>query len=281
MFETDRIDPNWAAACNGMDEVWVPTEFNRQTFAASGVDPDKLHVVPLGLDVEHYRPDRVRALPLAGKSGFNFLAVFEWNKRKGYDVLLRAYAAEFTSDDDVTLFVRTYGYAAAGRRVQGEQQLREYFLSLCPDPGRAPKLVFLLDKIPDEHMPALYAACDSFVLPTRGEGWGMPILEAMACGVPAIATNWSGPRAFLNAQNGYPLPIRGLTPAGSDSPDYRGAQWAEPDEAALVDLLRHAAKNRSERAAKGQQAALEARRWPWSRGVDAICARLAQINNRP
>ena len=40
----------------------------------------------------------------------------------------------------------------------------------------------------------LYAAADAFVLPTRGEGWGLPIAEAMAMAMPVIATNWSGPK---------------------------------------------------------------------------------------
>src|ERR1051326_2454769 len=135
MFETDRIDPNWARACNAMDEIWVPTEFNRQTFAASGVDPARLHVMPLGLDVEQYDPIRVQPLELRDRAGFNFLSVLEWNKRKGYDVLLRAYASEFTIDDDVALYVRTYGYADAGHAEWGESELREYFLSQCPEIG--------------------------------------------------------------------------------------------------------------------------------------------------
>ena len=57
----------------------------------------------------------------------------------------------------------------------------------------------------------LYAAADAFVLPTRGEGWGLPIAEAMAMALPVIATNWSGPTALLSTDNSYPL-SRELTP---------------------------------------------------------------------
>jgi glycosyltransferase involved in cell wall biosynthesis len=279
MFETDRIDPNWAAACNGMDEVWVPTEFNRQTFAASGVDPDKLHVVPLGLDVEHYRPDRVRPLPLDGKSGFNFLAVFEWNKRKGYDVLLRAYAAEFTSEDDVTLFVRTYGYASAGRHLQSEQQLRDYFLSLCPDPGRAPKLVFLLDKIPDEHMPALYAACDAFVLPTRGEGWGLPFMEAMAMARPTIGTRWSAHTAFMTDENSFLIDTEGLVEIREGDAEYPSEYWghrmAQPSGDHLRQLMREVLACPAEARRRGERARRDvATRWTRANATRRILDRL-------
>ena len=59
-----------------------------------------------------------------------------------------------------------------------------------------------------------YAAASAFVLPTRGEGWGLPCVEAMAMALPVIATNFSGPTAYLTERNGYPLPVEGVDGAG-------------------------------------------------------------------
>lgn len=105
----------------------------------------------------------------------------------------------------------------------------------------------------------------------------MPILEAMACGIPAIATDWSGPTTFLNHDNGYPLPIRGLAPADAGGVYGVGAQWAEPDADALVDLLRRVVQNPEERRRKGLRAAADATRWTWDRAVDAVYRRLQAL----
>ena len=75
------------------------------------------------------------------------------------------------------------------------------------------------------------------MLPTRGEGWGRPLLEAMAAGLPTVATAWSGLTAFHDAEVGYPLPYR-LVPVPEagwrEIPTYRGRCWAEPDRSTAI-----------------------------------------------
>lgn len=48
------------------------------------------------------------------------------------------------------------------------------------------------------------------MIPSFGEGWGRPAVESMAMSVPVIATNWSGPTAYLTEENGYPLAVESL-----------------------------------------------------------------------
>ena len=264
MLEVDRLPAAWVEQANLMDEIWTPTAWGTEVFQASGVRRP-VHVVPLGVDTTRFRPaPRTR---LTDRTVF--VSVFEWGARKGCDLLLRAYRAAFRPTDSVLLILKI------DCRVPATNPVRE-IAAWLPAPAPPVGLIYNQPLTPAQ-LVELYQFADCFVLPTRGEGWGMPILEAMACGVPAIATNWSGQTAFLNHENGYPLPIRGLIPTGSDRPFYRDARWADPDEGALVELLRRVASRPDERAAKGRRASLDAQEWGWARGIDTIQARLAAL----
>ncbi|NWG20310.1 MAG: glycosyltransferase [Chloroflexi bacterium] len=269
MLEFDRIPQEWVAQANQMDEVWTPTGWGAEVFAASGITCP-IHVVPLGIDPARFSPAPSKRVYLADRT--MFLSVFEWGPRKGWDVLVRAYRAAFRPADPVLLVLKI------DCRAPGENPMRA-LAELLPAPS-PPVGVIYNRSLDATRLAELYRSADCFVLPTRGEGWGMPILEAMACGVPAIATAWSGHTTFLNRHNGYPLPIRGLVAADTGGTYGRGARWAEPDGDALVDLLRHVAHNPDERAARGRRAADDARHWAWDRAVEAVCARLATIGGQ-
>lgn len=266
MLEVDRLPPTWVEQSNAMDEVWTPSAWGADVMRASGVERP-VHVVPLGVDTAVFKPLSTPRTNLADRTVF--LSVFEWGERKGWDVLLRAYRAAFKPTDPVLLLLKIDCRAPAANPVRAMAQL-------LPDPSPPVGLVYN-QPLSTAQLVELYAGADCFVLPTHGEGWGMPVLESMACGVPAITTDWSGATAFLTGDNGYPLPITGLVPASGDHPYYRNARWAAPDEAALVDLLRHVAANPDERRRKGARSAQDAQGWTWARGVDAIWQRLAAL----
>ncbi len=269
MLEVDGIPRDWAASCNRMDEIWVPSRWGAERFAASGVTKP-IRVVPLGYDAARFRPGVPG--PRASRR-FTFLSVFEWGERKAPEVLLRAYAAAFAGPEknDVLLVLRTNNHDG---HVDVAAEIEALGL-----PNDGPPVALLYNtQIRGSQLGAIYRGADAFVLPTRGEGWGMPILEAMACGLPAIATAWSGQTEFLHEGVGYPLAIRGLVAADAKCPYYEGFRWADPDPDDLVAKLRHVFTHREEARAKGAAAAQEAAgKWTWAHTAARIEERLRGI----
>lgn len=109
--------------------------------------------------------------------------------------------------------------------------------------------------IGDALFPRLYKGVDCVVLPTRGEGWGRPQMEAMSMGLPLITTNWSGPTAYVDDKVAYPLAVANLTTIeGADFHYFEGSRWAEPSSQHLKQLMRHVYDHPDEAARKGAAA---------------------------
>ena len=262
-FETDRLPSDWIGRCNAMDEVWVPTEFNRGTFTAAGVDSSKLHVVPEGVDTEIFRPG-VRPLEIPHKRGFTFLSMFDLQARKGFDLLLKAYLAEFRADEDVSLVLKVTQHS--GQRVDTAAELA-YFVEReagCKLEDTPP--IILLDEfVPQSEMPRLYAAANAFVLPSHGEGFGRPYAEALACGLPVIATRWSGHLDFLHDENSFLIDIEGLVPACEEVEYFAGHQWAQPSVEHLRQLMRKCIQRPEEARRRAELGRAEmVAHWDWN-----------------
>jgi glycosyltransferase involved in cell wall biosynthesis len=238
MFEPDRIPENWVTACNIMDQIWVPSYFNIETFSKSGVQLDKLRKVPLGVDTRLCRPDTYPKLNF-WPDRFVFLSVFEWTKRKGWDVLLKAFCQAFSAKDPVVLIIRS----SPPDKRNLSAIINEYIQDIGFFRRDIPEIVLIEKKQDLFSLFSLYETCDAFVLPSRGEGWGMPYLEAMAFRKPVIGTRWGASNEFMNDKNSVLIETDGLqevcTDQISDNTCYMpGQRYANPSVDHLVDTLR-------------------------------------------
>jgi glycosyltransferase involved in cell wall biosynthesis len=281
-FETDRIPEGWRERCNALDEIWVPSHFNLETFARAGVAEHKLHVLQEGVDTEHFRPG-TQTLNLPGTRGFNFLSVFDWQMRKGYDILLRAYCAEFRPDEDVALILKV---SIMNQPHAQLVDLVSYFIerTLHMKLEESPNIILLTGMLPHARFPQLYASADAFVLPTRGEGWGRPYMEALACGRPVIATRWGGQMDFLNDDNADLIELDGIQSTGADIDleIFAGHRWAEPSADNLRQLLRRAVSDRDSSKRKAARGLLDMReKWDWRQVVPKWAREFDRLLDRP
>jgi tetratricopeptide (TPR) repeat protein len=256
-WEFGSLPRHWVSAIErNVDEVWAYSQFVRDTYITSGVEASKIVVVPCGVNTRQFHPgvapyDFGKAQVKA--SAFKFLFVGGTIARKGIDVLLDAYDRAFTAQDPVVLIIKDFGTDS----FYANQGAATLIRALQAKPNGA-KIVYLNHDMTEAEIAGLYAACDCLVHPYRGEGYGLPIAEAMACGKPTIVTGFGAALDFANPSNAY------LIPADTQRlPEKRVGDlvtvdypfWANPDPDALIALLRHVVTNRDEAQAKGEQAA--------------------------
>ncbi|HRX83330.1 MAG TPA: glycosyltransferase family 4 protein, partial [Pirellulaceae bacterium] len=240
-FETDRIPNDWLPAIEMFDEVWDFSEHNRISFQQGGVAPEKLRVLGSFVDTSVFTPGgRKRRRSEALRERFVFLSMFDWQLRKGCDVLLRAYCEEFAPDDGVGLLLKvTRSHGHTTEVIQ--EQMADVIQSAGYSVSDRSDIEILDATLTTDELAALYRSADAFVLASRGEGWGRPYMEAMASGLPTMGTRGSGNLDFMTDENSF-LVNTELTPlpevAVAEIPVYAGHQWLEPDLADLRAKLR-------------------------------------------
>lgn len=250
IFETDGLPPRWAGMCNAMDEIWVPSEFNRQTFSGAGVQPEKLAVIPYGIDVSAYAPSPA----VQKKPPFTFLYVCDFHWRKGLDLLLEAFINEF-EPGEARLVMRVHGrYADQG--VASHEVERVLYETvdgrLERSDGLRPEVIVMTEPLSPEALKSLYESADLYISTDRANGWGLPCQEAMALGVPAAAINWGGGTEFMREDNSVLIqPEKELVPVdprlASTLPHlYAGQHWPRVEPAEVRRVMRWAVEHPTE-----------------------------------
>jgi glycosyltransferase involved in cell wall biosynthesis len=264
VWETTLIPSNKIKLLESMDVVWTPSTWGRRLLINNGIDADKVGVVPEGVDTERFKPAAVRP-----ERPFRFLYVGKWEQRKGTEDLIDAFCAEFSAGEPVELVLHGWNPYLPGFDLQ--KSIRSIAAT------RAPKIV-ASSPLRDDEMVQLYNSCDAFVLPTRAEGWGLPITEAMACGLPVIVTEYSAPLDYLDRDCAYLIEVEKMIPV-QDPFFYFGrlGEWAQPDIGSLRRLLRHVFENPEEARATGLRARERVcNQWTWDHAVAGARSLLSQ-----
>jgi glycosyltransferase involved in cell wall biosynthesis len=243
VWELPALRDEWWSELRHFDEIWVPSTFCQRAVRALTAKPVTL--MPHAVSAIEPPPPSCRDRLGIGDDEFVFLSVFDASslvERKNPRCLADAFEAAFSAHHRVRLVLKV---------ANADPEFSRYLDALVE---RNRRCLVLRETMTAGELAGLFRSCDCYVSPHRTEGFGLTVAEAMALGLPVIATDYSGTVDFVSEEVGFPLRYR-LTEVDRDYGPYpKGAIWSEPSREHLRELLRDVVAHPSAAAAKGQRA---------------------------
>ena len=224
-WEESAFPSEWVDDFNSyLQGITVMSEQVKKILIDNGV---KLPIKVAGLGIDHLNNvQSVHDLKINAKK-YKILHISSCFPRKGIDILLQAYAEVFSIEDDVSLIIKTFD-----NPHNKIDSILQNFRRTYP---KFPDVVVIKDDLNEGQIKALYQESDLLVAPSRGEGFGLPIAEAMLFGLPVITTNWGGQLDFCDSTNSWLIDYQFVR---SDSHfNLSHSYWAEPLRDDLSKLI--------------------------------------------
>ena len=266
-FGLDRVDSDIKIGFLAWEESVFPRkiveEFNRELHGLMVTSEHVLQVmrnsgltIPIVNISEGINQNLLKSeeYKLKSKKSYKFLHISSGLPRKGVDVLIKAFTDEFDSSEDVSLLIKTY---------RNESNIIPELLRNL-DKSNSPEIEVIYDlNLTEGQIAHLYEHSDSVIIPSRAEGFGLPVAEAMLKQLPVVTTSYSGQMDFVSDENAWLIDYE-LVKAESQL-DLHNSSWAEPDIVQLKNTMRYLFENRDELGikAKVEKAYSTARTLTW------------------
>ena len=237
-------DESWSELRH-FDEIWVPSAFCQRAVQAMTTKP--VIVLPHVVEPKAAPQPGWREKLQIGADEFVFLYAFDaasFVERKNPHCLVDAFEAAFSGHDRVRLVLKA-------SNTDQDSAFSGYLDALVE---RNPRCMVLRQTMETHEVAGLIRASNCYVSPHRTEGFGLTVAEAMALGVPVIATDYSGTADFVTEEVGFPLDYRLVEIDRDHGPYAKGAIWSDPSREHLQELLRGVVANPDAAAARGQRA---------------------------
>jgi len=263
--EADRITPKWIEKCNEMDLIYGISKFTARIIASTGYKQQNgqdlrvvkpIDILQPAVDIDIYKSD----LPPLGIPGLytnkNFLFVGRWlqgglgNDRKNIGLTIRTFLETFLGVSDVGFILKTsHTHESIMDKYELKRKINDIRKSI-PNPNNKqfPPIYILHGYLTNQEMAQLYnhPSVIAYLSAHHGEGWGMPITEAMACNVPVILTPWSGNTDYMTNFNTIAVSFdMGNVPGDAQWGEIfvDGMQWANPRMDNLSQILKWTVEN--------------------------------------
>jgi glycosyltransferase involved in cell wall biosynthesis len=267
--------PSGSDAGVDMDAVDIitPSSWSREGFVTAGFKPSRVHVIPHGVDPVRFHPasaagkSKLRALLKIPETAFVFLNVSAMTWNKGIGPLLAAFAA-YSRLNPRAMLVLKGGDALYGNQMDPILAEAAQLNPAILESSVMASLRYMPENLSQAQIAALYQASDAYISPYRAEGFNLPVLEALACGIPALVTAGGPTDEFCPAHLGLRIAATAASgPVGN---------YLEPDPNSIFQCMQLIAADDDLRA----NALIEGPRWitdhySWSRVTAALVDLLA------
>lgn len=220
------------------DQIWVPSKWQAECTIKQGANPNKVKVVPEGVDIDTFKPGTYFEPLDDYKDGrFKFVIFGRWDYRKSTKEIIDTFLKTFNPSEPVDLIVSIDNPFSGDGFETTEDRLAHYG--------------FVDDRIKIKHFPSRRDYIEYmqtghvFLSCARSEGWNLPLIEAMACGTPAIYSACSAQMEFAEGK-GLPVKVLGEKPAQDANYNHYNTvvgNYYEPDFEDLARVMRDAYEN--------------------------------------
>jgi glycosyltransferase involved in cell wall biosynthesis len=272
IFESNKLPGNYINWLIDSHLIWVPSNWAKTTLIEHGLPEDAINVVPEGVDPTVFHPN-LRNM-MAKDEVFRFYFCGKKELRKGYPELLQGFKLAFDNDPSVQLILKGDNFWSDN--VKGTNKNEELSDDIQSLDLANVRLVSGEKSL--EELVYLNSYCDSMIFPSRAEGWGLPLIEAIGCGLPVIANFYSGQTEYLDPirENITSLDYRLQS---IDCPEFKEmwgdeGEWAVASPEVIASALVKARDNKDLMFEKAALASDTIRRdFSWQSAVDkAICS---------
>ena len=280
VWETDAPPPHWKALMDSVDQILVPSRFNKVVFQNSGIERP-IDVVPHIVRPAVAAPSIERVDSFCDEHGvhrehFVFYTIEAWTPRKAPWKTIHAFLQAFDAGDPVSLVVKTSRTGPRSSAAADNTPTETLVQELISHYERPPNVVLINREMTAVEIELLHHIGDCYLSLTHSEGWGLSVFDAAASGNPVVVTGWGGHLDYLGDRWPFLIdfemtPVMDAQGRGSYLPTQN---WAAPSNDHAVQLIREVYRN-PERARRHGAAAAESIGVEF--GEDAVGKRLLGV----
>lgn len=250
MWETTEYPKEWAAIINKTCDYFLAGCKSLVDSAKAASISCPIHYMNATLDTNDWNPEgpklSINEIP---DTDIKFLFIGNFIPRKNLEELLLGFAVAFENVTDVSLIIKTWSTVDTAEGKNHISQAIRHMYDKAKGLERKPKVSIITDILDEEQILQLMRSCDVYTSVSRGEGFDLPLMQAMSMEKVIVTTRFLAHGDYLDDSNSINVPFT-LTPCvAASSPLYDAYQmWSSPDMKNYIKALREAYKGVKEKS---------------------------------